>query len=49
MTYGECPNLMKCSAALSIIEKNEARKQRVDKINQVCAICFVPEFYGYNK
>jgi hypothetical protein len=49
MTHEGCPYLLECSKALSIIGKYEVPKQRVDKINKVCVICFVPEFYGYNK
>jgi len=49
MTFGKCPLLLECSKALSNIEKNDAVKQRINKINSVCAVCFVPEFYGYGK
>jgi hypothetical protein len=49
MTQGDCPLLLECSRALSNIEKQAAPKQRVNKIGGVCAVCFVPEFYGYDK
>ena len=49
MAFGKCPLLLECVRALSDIEKNEAGKQRASKINSVCAVCFVPGFYGYAK
>ena len=49
MTFGKCPLLLECSKALNMMEKNEARKQGITKIDSVCAVCFVPEFYGYGK
>jgi len=49
MTFGKCPLLLECARALSNIGKDDAGKQRASKINSVCAVCFVPEFYGYAK
>jgi len=49
MTFGKCPLLMQCTKALSHIEKQTASKQMVNKIDSVCAVCYVPEFYGYGK
>ena len=49
MTFGKCPLLLQCSKALSNMEKQMVSKQKVDKIDSVCAVCYVPEFYGYGK
>ena len=49
MIPGKCPLLLQCSKALGDIAKQATPKQRVDKIDSVCAVCYVPEFYGYGR